>query len=51
MRQLDVKVTKAEARLDALRGAGIDVHKWMQKENTNLENDRLQPSSTLGKML
>ena len=51
MRQLEVKVTKAEARLDVLRGAGIDVHKWLQKAKDNHKNDQLQSSSTLGKMV
>lgn len=49
MRQIEVKVTKAEARLEALRGAGIDIHKWLQKAKDNHKNDQLQPS-TLGKL-
>ena len=44
-----MKVTKAEARLEALRGAGIDVHKWLQKAKDIHKNDQLQPS-TLGKL-
>ena len=44
-----MKVTKAEARLEALRGAGIDVHKWLQKAKDTHKNDQLQPS-TLGKL-
>lgn len=31
MRQLKVQTAKAEARLDGLREAGIDVNKWLQK--------------------
>ncbi len=31
IRQLEVSVTKAEARLEGLRQAGIDVNKWLQK--------------------
>ena len=49
MRQIEVQVTKAEARLEALRGAGIDVHKWLQKAKDIHKNDQLQPT-TLGKM-
>lgn len=46
-RQVEVRVTKAEARLEALRAAGIDIHKWLQKAKDNHKNDQLQPS-TLG---
>ena len=42
-------MTKAEARLESLRGAGIDVHKWLQKAKDSHKNDQLQPS-TLGKL-
>ena len=49
MRQVEVQVTKAEARLESLRGAGIDVHKWLQKAKDSHKNDQLQPS-TLGKL-
>ena len=31
VRQMEVHVNKAEARLDALRVAGMDVSKWLQK--------------------
>ena len=40
-------MTKAEARLEGLRGAGIDVNKWLQKAGDSYKNDHLQPS-TLG---
>ena len=48
MRQIEVQVTKAEAKLESLRGAGIDINKWLQKAGDNHKNDQLQPS-TLGK--
>lgn len=31
IRQFEVQTTKTEARLEALRGIGIDVSKWLQK--------------------
>ena len=42
-----MKVTKAEARLEVLRGAGIDINKWLQKAGDNHRNEQLTPS-TLG---
>ena len=47
LRQLEVQITKVEARLEALRGAGIDINKWLQKAGDNHKNEQLQPS-TLG---
>ena len=41
-------MTKAEARLEVLRGAGIDINKWLQKAGDNHRNEQLTPS-TLGK--
>ena len=40
---------KVEARLEALRGAGIDINKWLQKAGDTNKNDQLQPS-TLGEL-
>ena len=31
IRQVEVKVTKVEARLNALRGVGMDVSRWLEK--------------------
>ena len=31
IRQVEVKVTKVEARLNALRGVGMDVSQWLEK--------------------
>lgn len=42
---MEVKVTKVEARLEVLRGAGIDINKWLQKAGDNHKNDQLQPST------
>ena len=40
MRQLKVQTAKAEARLDGLREAGIDVNKWLQKaEQTQTQSN------------
>ncbi len=35
IRQLEVQMTKAEARLEEMRQAGIDVNKWIQKAEKN----------------
>ena len=35
IRQFEVQVTKAEARLECLRQAGIDTNKWLQKAEKN----------------
>ena len=42
---MEVLVIKAEARLEGLRGAGIDVNKWLQKAGDSYKNDQLQPST------
>lgn len=42
MRQLEVQTIKAEARLQELRQAGIDVNKWLQKA----EKRHKQPEKT-----
>ena len=51
IRQLEVHVTKAEARLEALRGAGVDVAKWLQKAGDSQEKpgaSELSSVSSLG---
>ena len=40
-----MKVNKAEARLEVLRGAGIDINKWLQKAGDNHRNEQLTPST------
>ena len=45
VRQLEVQTTKAEARLEALRQAGIDVNKWLQKAEKSFR-DRTSSSAT-----
>lgn len=46
IRQLEVQTTKAEARLDALREAGIDVNKWMQKAEKSYGGEKASVSSS-----
>ena len=47
VRQLEVQTTKAEARLEQLRQAGIDVNKWLQKaEKSHGQADRNAVSSS-----
>ena len=49
IRQLEVHVTKAEARLETLRGAGLDVSKWLQKAGGD-NQDRLSSSDLQSKL-
>ena len=40
IRQIQVKVARAEARLAALRGVGIDVSRWIEKAQEKARGDR-----------
>ena len=52
IRQLEVHVTKAEARLEALRGVGVDVAKWLQKAGDSQEkSSELSSVSSLGELV
>lgn len=47
IRQLEVQTTKAEARLEELRQADIDVNKWLQKaEKNHNQNDKMTTSAS-----
>lgn len=46
VRQLEVQTTKSEARLEALRQAGIDVNKWLQKAERSYGDRTISGSST-----
>lgn len=46
IRQLEVQTTKAEARLNGLRQAGIDVNKWLQKAE-NSHNEKVSVTNEL----
>ncbi len=49
VRQLEVHTSKATARLETLRGGGIDVAKWLQKaEEKSGSQDLLTVTSSLG---
>ncbi len=39
VRQMTVHITKTQAKLDALRQAGVDVSKWLQKAESS-QGDR-----------
>lgn len=41
-----VKVTRAEARLEALREVGVDVSRWLEKAQEKTQGDRIDRSST-----
>lgn len=48
IRQQEVQVTKAEARLAALREAGVDVAKWLQKAGDS--QDKLSDLSSVSSL-
>ena len=41
-----VKVTRAEARLEALREVGVDVSRWLEKAQEKTQGERTDRSST-----
>lgn len=50
---MEVQTTKAEARLDCLRSAGIDVNKWLQKAEKSHEkttSNELTPNMAHGRV-
>ena len=49
IREMAVKVTRAEARLAALREVGIDVDRWIEKAQEKVRGER--PTSDLSGQL
>ena len=43
-----VKVTRTEARLEALRGIGVDVSRWLEKAQEKSQGERLSTSDLSG---
>ena len=43
-----MKVTRTEARLEALRGIGVDVSRWLEKAQEKSQGERLSTSDLSG---